>query len=438
METLIRNGLVLTVNREFEIIENGFVGIENGRIAAIGAGEKPPPRADTVVDARGGIVMPGLVNAHTHLPMTLFRGLADDLPLADWLNQHIFPAEARHIHPTSAYYGAMTGCAELIRGGVSCICDGYFLENQVAQALLDAGLRGIAGQGVVDFPAPGVPDPGQNIDQAVRFMKTWTDRSPRISPSLFCHSPYTCSRDTLIRAKQAADKRGALFQIHVAETRAEIEQWREQHGVSPVRYLDELGILDANSLLVHAVWTDEPDIERIAKSGAGLVHCPESNMKLGSGIAPVPRFLSAGIPVALGTDGCASNNNLDMFGEMGMAARLHKVATGEPTVTNARAVVEMATISGARALGLESEIGSLEIGKSADILILDTRTPQLTPLYHPESHIAYAASGAHVRDLMVGGSFLLRQQRFQTLDWPDIRDKMAGIRHTIGKERHVN
>ena len=417
-DRIIYNGTLVTVNPGFEIIDDGIVAIRDGMIAWVGPRSKEItqyPAAD-VVDAAGGIVMPGLVNCHTHLPMSLFRGLADDLPLETWLNHYIFPAEQHYLSPETVRTGTLLSCAEMLMSGTTCCCDGYFYENNVAAAVQETGIRAVLAQGVIDFPAPGVPDPALNVAAAVDFVEKWKDRSPLITPSVFCHSPYTCSPETLQNAKNAATAAGALFQIHVAETKAEVARMRDTRGMSPVQFLDSLGVLDENTLVAHGVWVDKADITLLADRQVRMVHCPESNMKLASGIAPVPEMIRKGIPVGLGTDGCASNNNLDVFEEMDVAAKLHKVAAKDPTIMNAETVIRMATIEGARAAGLGDVTGSLEIGKQADIIIIDTAKPHLTPVYHPASHLVYAVSGADVSDVFVGGKTLMRNYQLKTLD----------------------
>jgi 5-methylthioadenosine/S-adenosylhomocysteine deaminase len=432
-DTLIHNGIVLTVNPGFDIFSPGFVGIRGGRIAGLGPVDPGAarPRAETCIDARGGIIMPGLVNTHTHLPMTLFRGLADDLPLETWLNDHIFPAERRHITPATVGWGARLACAEMLLSGTTTCCDGYFLEDRVAAAVADSGMRAVLGQGVIDFAAPGVPDPRDNIAAARDFLARWRSQTPLITPAVFCHSPYTCSAETLRAAKALAAEHGALFQIHAAETRQECDASRARHGASPIAYLDRLGLLTPGTLLVHCVWADERDIARIAAGGAAISHNPQSNMKLASGIAPVTDFLAAGIPVGLGTDGCASNNDLDMLHEMDTAAKLHKVRSGDPTACPARTVVEMATIRGARAVGLDTVTGSLEIGKAADITVLAADAPHLVPVYHPASQVVYAARGDDVREVLVAGRRLVVEGRLQSLDAAEIRRQVTAIAREI-------
>lgn len=433
-DTLIQGGTVLSMDRENRIMENGAVLVRGDRILAVGpASEIGKDFSGKILDARGCVVMPGLVNAHTHLPMSLFRGLADDLPLMVWLNEHMFPAEAAHIRPETAWLGSLLSCAELLLSGVTCCCDGYFHEEDVARAVSESGLRGILAQGVIDYPAPGVPDPATNVDQAMRFVKAWKNRDFRIVPSIFCHSPYTCSADTLIKAKQAARDQDVLFQIHVAETEGEKDMIHGSGGISPVAYLDRLGILDDRTLLVHAVAVDRHDLEIIQKSKASVVHVPESNMKLASGVSPVPDMLALGIPVALGTDGSASNNDLDMFGEMGSAARLHKVIRKDPTVMSAATVLRMATCDGARALGLGEVTGSLEPGKKADLIVVDMRKPHLSPMYNPQSHLVYSVKGSDVRDVMVDGRMVVENCRLLTLDLDSLMEQAATFSRQVNR-----
>ncbi len=437
-DLLIHNAWVVTVNAQGDVIPDGMIGIHGDVIAHIGP--TPPdatlPAAWETIDAGQGIVLPGMVNAHTHLPMTVFRGLADDLPLQAWLTDHIFPAEAVHITPHTVHWGTLLGCAEMLLAGITTCCDGYFLEDAVARAVAMTGIRGVLGHGVIDFPAPGVPDPAENIRTAATFVRQWKEQSPLITPSIFCHSPYTCCDKTLSRAKAAAVDEGVLFQIHVAETREEITADRDRtpNGSLTAR-LAQLGLLDADTLLVHGVWLDPTDIERIAQSACGIAHCPESNMKLAAGIAPVPAFLQAGIPVGIGTDGCASNNNQDLLQEMDMAAKLHKVAGGDPTAMPAPQVLAMATRDGARAIGLGDHTGTIEKGKQADLVILDSTHPAMCPIYNPVSQAVYAGSGDVVRDTIVAGRVRVRNRTLVDSQIHDIMTHVRAIGRAIGKPK---
>ena len=433
-DLILHNGIILTMNPNFEVIPNGYIAVRGSKIEQIGAcagGELPA--ATQFIDATGGIILPGLVNTHTHLPMTLFRGLADDLPLAQWLQEHIFPAESSHVNPENVYNGALIGCAELLLGGTTTVCDGYFYEDEVAEALIASNLRAIVGQGVIDFPAPGVPDPSENIRTAEAFINKYYDRSPLITPSVFCHSPYTCGEGTLKRAKMLAADHGLLFQIHVAETSDENKQPFAKKDGSAIRYLDRIGLLDHNTLLVHAVWVDNADASIIAARKCGISHCPESNMKLSSGTAPVATFLDYGIAVGLGTDGCASNNDMDLFQEMDIAAKLHKVISRDAVVMDAATVLKMVTIGAARAIGMEHHIGSLEAGKAADIIVIDTRKPHLTPLYNPVSQLVYAARGSDVSHVVIAGRHLVADRHLLHMDLKSIMEPVRQLGRTIGQ-----
>jgi 5-methylthioadenosine/S-adenosylhomocysteine deaminase len=432
IDLLISNGTVLTMDASETIIQNGAIAVSGEKITSVGPSvDFQSPNASQHIDAHGGIIMPGLVNTHTHLPMSLFRGLADDLPLSVWLNEYMFVAEKKYLNPKSVQIGTLLSCVEMMLSGTTTCCDGYFFENQVAEAVKKTGMRAVLGHGVIDFPAPGAPDPIQNLQNVEIFMDAWQGQSKLITPSVFCHSPYTCSTETLKTAKAAAANRGLLFQIHAAETRTELDEIKSKQGVSPIMYLDQIGILDEQTLLVHAIWIDANDIERIARRGAKVSHNPESNMKLASGIAPIPDLLASGVTVGLGTDGCASNNNLDLFSEMDVAAKLHKVNRLDSTIMEARSLVKMATIDGAKAIGLGDQIGSIEPGKKADLIILDSLKPHLVPMYNPMSQITYAVCGSDVRDVIIGGKVVIRNHHFLTLDLNELLEKAIRFCTTI-------
>jgi 5-methylthioadenosine/S-adenosylhomocysteine deaminase len=425
-DIVIHNGTVLTLNRTFDVLEKGLVCIAGGRLERMEkeAPGQALPKARQIIDAREGIIMPGLVNTHTHAPMSLFRGLADDLPLMTWLNDYIFEAEGRWLNPENVYTGTLLSCAEMLLSGTTTFCDGYFFEDSVAEAVEKSGMRAVLGQGIIDLPAPGVPEPDKNVTEALRFIDKWQGKTSLIGAGLFCHSPYTCSKETLREARRVADETDTLFQIHVAETQSEAVQLQEKHGLSPVQYLDKIGILKPGTLVVHAIWVDEADIASMARRHVGISVTTESEMKLASGVPPVPAFLKRGLAVGIGTDGCASNNNLDMFQEMDFVAKLHKVRNLDPTVLDARQVLRLATKGGADTLGLGDEIGSLEVGKRADLVIVDTRKPHLTPLYDPASHLVYAASGSDVSDVIIDGRLVVRDRTVLTIK---VEEVMAAV-----------
>jgi 5-methylthioadenosine/S-adenosylhomocysteine deaminase len=424
-DTVIGNARVLTLEPGAKPLFPGFVAVQGSVIFAVGLachpGELPP--AQEYLDVGGALVLPGLVNTHCHAPMVWFRGLADDLPLQDWLTTKIFPAEGGWLDGDKAYWGTLLAAAELIRGGVTTVADGYFYESEVRRALAEAGLRAVAAQGVVDFPCPGVPDPRENLAEAARFLDSGRDFPELITSAIFCHSPYTCGPETLKGAKTLTRQARVPFFVHLAETRQEVEELKDRTGLSPAAYLDSLGILDELTVVVHAVWLTPDDMDILARRGVAVSHCPESNLKLAAGCAPIPELLARGVTVGLGTDGAGSNNNLDLIGEMSLAARLHKVWQGDPTVLSAPEVVALATREGAKVLGLGDQVGTLTPGKQADLIVVDTNQPHLTPLYDPYSHLVYAARSADVRHLMVAGRWLLRDRQLLTLDWGDIASR---------------
>ena len=428
-DLIIQGGTLLTMVEGEKPIRQASLLIQGGRIAGILApGEKRPRFKGTqALDATDCVVMPGLVNAHGHTAMTLFRGLADDLPLKQWLFEKIFPAEAKHLSDETVYWGALLGCLEMIASGTTTVSDGYFFQDATARAFQKAGLRALIAQGVIDFPAPGVPDPTQNLAVGKAFIERWNHASDLIRPGLFCHSLTTCSDETLQKAMVLSQAFSLPLQVHLSETEEEVAEVIRRTGKRPVLHLHHLGLLNQSLIAVHAVHLEDEEIDLLARSKVGIVHSPESNMKLASGIARVGEMVRKGLVVGLGTDGCASNNNLDLFKEMDTAAKLGKVTTLDPVNMGATTVLKMATIWGAEVLGLEKEIGTIEVGKKADIITIDLRKPHLTPLYNPMSTIVYSASGSDVRDVIVNGRVLMKDRALTGLDAEEVMAKVHEI-----------
>ncbi len=429
-DLLVTNGIVLTINSEGTVIEHGGLAIVKSRIAAVGtSAEMNKWTSPRIVDARGGIIMPGLINTHTHAAMTCFRGLADDLPLMNWLQEHIFPAEAK-LDEKKVYSGTLLACAEMIRAGTTTFCDMYLFEDAVARAASAAGIRAVIGEVLYDFPSPNYGDLERGFAYTEKLIDTWRD-DPLITVAVEPHSPYLCAPELLQRAAGIAHQHSIPLVIHVSETRSEVEQMQQRYGRTPVGFLAEHGILSSNLLACHCVVLSEEDLELLKEKDVKVAHNPESNMKLASGIAPVPQMLQHGICVGLGTDGCASNNNLDLFLEMSTAAKLHKVSTLDPTVLDAKTVLRMATIDGARALGIDRITGSIEEGKAADIIIIDIRQPHLTPMYNPISHLVYAAGGGDVTWTIVNGQVVMADRRLCSLDVEKVMDDVKRIADEI-------
>ena len=385
------------------------------------------PETNEIVYAKDAIILPGLINTHCHSPMALFRGMADDLPLKSWLYEHIFPAEAKYINPDTVYWASLLASVEMIASGTTTCIDGYFFADEIVKALHKSGMRALVAQGVIDFPAPGVPDSKKNLDVASAFLQRWTHFSDRIIPGIFCHSPLTCSEKTLLRARDISTQFDFPLQIHLSETREEVGEIKQKSSLRPVFYLDELGLLNRHLIAAHAIYLNEEEIDLLAEKKVKIAHCPESNMKLGSGVAPIAQMLEKGIAVSIGTDGCASNNNLDLFAEMDTTAKLAKVANLDPAIIDARTVLAMATIGGARAIGLENRIGTIEPGKKADIIIVDAHSPHMTPMYNPYSQLVYSATGGDVRDVIINGNIVYRDRRFTNLDSAEIMDEVTRL-----------
>jgi 5-methylthioadenosine/S-adenosylhomocysteine deaminase len=421
LDIIITDGTLMTMSAEMEIIEDSIVGIKNGLIVAVGQNKDSgcaALQAKETINASGCIVMPGLINTHTHLPMVCFRGMADDLPLMEWLTKHIFPAEARFVNKKMVYDGAMLAMAEMIMSGTTTFCDGYFFEDTITEAVSVAGMRAVVSQGFSDFIMPDKSSFGKMMAAAKRFVARWQSHAPMITPAYFCHSPYTCSPATLVNVKEAAREAGILYLMHLLENKDEIDTILNRYGKKPVQHLLDLGVLDEQTIAVHCNWLTKEDIAIFADLGVKVSHNPESSMKLAAGVAPVPGMLQKGITVGIGTDGCASNNDMDMFREMDTTAKIHKVTSLDPTVMSAETVLKMATIGGAKVLGLDKLIGSIETGKQADIILVDMSQPHLTPLYNCYSQLVYAARGADVKTSIINGKVVMKDRQLCTIDLP--------------------
>jgi 5-methylthioadenosine/S-adenosylhomocysteine deaminase len=420
-DILIKNGTILTMDTQNAIIKDGVLGIKGDTISYIGGADGKEFRARRIIDAKGGLILPGLVNGHTHAAMTLFRGLADDLPLMEWLNNYIFPAESR-MDADFVYSGTLLACAEMIMSGTTTFCDMYLFEDEVARAAKEAGMRSLVGEVLYDFDSPNYGPIENGLKYTEDLINKWKG-DPLVSIAVEPHSLFTCSPELLSSTNELALKYNVPLIIHVAETKSEVEEVKKRYGKGPVEHLKSLGLLGSHLIADHCVHLGKEDIKMFAENGVKAIHNPESNMKLASGIAPVPDMLKSNVTVGLGTDGCASNNNLDLFAEMDMAAKLHKISTMDTTVMDALTVMRMATIQGAKALGMGEIIGSLEKGKKADVIILDTKKPHLTPMYNPFSHLVYAARGNDVTHSIINGRLVMEDRKLLTIDLYEIMEK---------------
>lgn len=411
---IIQNAHIITMDANLNIIPHGSMLIENGIIKNISSAPLTIPGAETT-DAEGMFVMPGFINTHTHVPMTMLRGYADDLTLQVWLTKHIFPAEARLVNPENVRIATRLAFIEMIKSGTTCFNDMYFFEDVIAEEAKKAGIRAVVGESLIDFPTPSFQSVDEGLDRCEALIRQWQG-DPIIHPSVCAHAPYTCSRETLQKTKQLADKYGTLFQIHVSETRKEVEDIQTKYGMRSAEYLHSIGLLGQNVIAAHCVWLDQHEIELMAYSGTSIGHCPKSNLKLASGIADIDTYTKAGITVGIGTDGTASNNTLDMVEEMRFAALLAKVINYNPEAVNARTALQMATINGAKALGLDKITGSLEIGKSADLIMVHADASNMIPVYDEYSAIVYAMNCKNVRSSMVNGEWIMRNRTLCHLD----------------------
>ena len=425
-DILVTNGTVLTLDANDTEITHGAVAIVKDSITAVGpADDFGDWSVSKVVDARGGIIMPGLINSHTHAAMTCFRGLADDLQLMTWLNDHIFPAEAK-LDDQKVYSGTLLACAEMIMSGTTCFCDMYLFEDAVARAAQKAGMRAVVGEVLYDFDSPNYGPIESGFEYTRKLIDTWQD-DPLVSIAVEPHSTYLCAPQLLEEAFDLTQSFNLPLVIHLAESKSEIAQIKERYGRTPVEHLAELGLLAPNVLACHCVELTENDIDLLRRFDVKVAHNAESNMKLASGVAPVPRLINEGICVGMGTDGCASNNDLDLFQEMDSVAKLHKAKSLDPTVMDARTVLKMATVCGAMALGLDAVTGSLETGKKADLIIVDTNKPHLTPMYNPVSHLVYAAIGSDVTTSIINGRVVMNDGRLKTMDLKAVMDDVNQI-----------
>jgi 5-methylthioadenosine/S-adenosylhomocysteine deaminase len=407
------------------VIENGAVAIRGSRILAAGPKaeiEKRHPAARRL-DRSDAVLAPGLINAHTHAPMVLMRGIADDLRLQDWLEKFIFPAEAKHVSPEFVRWGTRLACLEMLLGGITTYADMYYFEEVIAEATREAGMRGVLGQTIIQFPVPDAKTPSDGLARAEEFIRRFKDDS-LIVPAVAPHAVFTNSDETLRSARALANRYNVPLLIHVSETRRENDETVAKRKMSPTAVLDSLGVLNGRTLAAHAVWVDEADMRILKAKNTGIAHCPSSNMKLASGIAPVIRFLELGLAAGLGTDGPAgSNNDLSLFEEMDLAAKLQKVSAGDPKALPAGKAFEMATMGGARALGMEREIGSLEAGKRADVIFVRLNQPHAIPVFDVISHLVYALKASDVSDVMIDGRFVVRDRHVLTLDVRQVFDK---------------
>jgi 5-methylthioadenosine/S-adenosylhomocysteine deaminase len=440
VDLIVSGGIVVTMDGARAIYQDGSVAIRGDSIAAVGKRTEIESRyrAPQVVDARDHLVLPGFINGHTHVQMTLFRGLHDDVTLNDWLYKYIFLAEAKNVNEQFVRWGTRLAAAEQIRAGVTTFADMYYFEDAIAEETKAAGMRGVLGETLIDFPAPDNKSEAEMLAYTEKFLKRWQG-DPLIHAAPAPHSIYTCSKKTLQDATALARKYHAPILIHVAEMKKEWEDSKKTNGMSPVQYLEKIGVLGPEIVAAHCIFVDEADRKLLAKRGVGCVHNPSSNMMIASGVSPVPEMRAAGIAVGLGTDGPAgSNNDLDLMEEIDLAAKLAKISKMDPLALNAKAVVEMATIDGARALHMDKEIGSLEALKKADLVLISLREPNAVPMYDVYAQIAYSLKASDVDTVVIGGRVVMRDRKLLTVDEPGVleraREYGESVKRSLGLE----
>lgn len=433
VDLLILGGTVVTMDQSRRVIDDGGVAIKDGRIIAVGSrAEIQGAYSGRRFNAAGKIIIPGLINGHTHVPMVLFRGLADDLDLQDWLTKYIFPAEAKNVSEDFVRVGTRLGLAEMIRGGTTTYCDMYYFEDAIADETAKAGVRGVLGETVIDFPVADNKTNAEVMAYTERFVQKWKGHE-LIVPAIAPHAPYTVSAEHLKAVRAFSDRTGVPIVTHISETKREVEDSVKEKGATPVSYLEGLGFFNERVIAAHMVWPAEQEFEILKRRKVGVVHNPQSNMKLASGIAPIPRMLNDGLIVGLGTDGAASNNDLNMWEEMDTVAKLHKAFTGDPKVISAQQAFELATIRGAAAVHLEKEIGSLEAGKRADLVLVERDSLNQIPLYNIYSDLVYATKASDVHTVIINGRFVMRNRRLLTLNESAIKRSARRYREKISQ-----
>jgi 5-methylthioadenosine/S-adenosylhomocysteine deaminase len=437
VDTLLTNALVLSMDLEFSQFEPGAVAVQDDKILAVGPQSEilMDYSAQNTIDCGGKILMPGLVNAHTHVPMTLLRGLADDLRLDVWLMGYMMPVEREFVSPEFVHLGTLLACAEFIKGGVTTFCDMYYYEADVARATSTAGLRAVCGQTIMKFPAPDADSYEDSLSKAREFIKEWKDH-PLIVPAISPHAPYTCTDEILQATARLAVEFDVPLHTHLAETALERENMREEMGMPVIPYVKKQGLFDAKVIAAHCVHVDKGEIRTLLHAGAGVAHNPSSNLKLASGFAPVPQMLEAGLNVGIGTDGPASNNDLDMFEEVRLASFVAKAVSNDPTAVPAPVALAMATRLGAQALHLGHLTGSLEAGKRADLILVDVSAVHNSPRFRRDANnayaqIVYAGKSTDVTDVMVNGKWLMRNRSLLTLNETELLEQARGIARNI-------
>lgn len=433
IDLIVKGDYVLTMEPGAAILKNGAVAVHQGAIVAVGPYQQISNSyiAANTVPGTNKVLMPGMVNGHTHTSMVLFRGMADDLPLMTWLQNYIFPMEGRYVDTALVEAGTRLACYEMIKSGTTSFVDMYFYPDVISEVVVDCGMRAIVGAPMIDFPSPGFEGWDDSFAAGVDYAKRWKGKHPRITPALAPHAPYTVSLSHLRQAFGAARELGVPVSIHVSEDQAGIKASQDQYGKTPIELLAGVGMLSQRTVAAHVVWPTADEIEQLAGSMAGPIHNPTSNMKTGAGISPVPKMLAAGVNVGLGTDGAASNNDLNLWQEMRLAALIHKGVSNDPTLVPAAQALDMATRMGANAVGLGDIVGTLQTGKRADMIQVLLDSPRFDPIYNVISHLVYVATGDDVVTSVIDGQIVMQNGKISTIDIAKMRADVEAIAQKI-------
>ena len=433
IDLIVAGDYVVIMDESGQVVKDGAVAVDGGRIVAVGPRTDIASkfRARRALDGAGKVVLPGLINGHTHAAMTLLRGIADDIELIEWLQKYIFPTEVRFVDADFVRVGTELACAEMIRGGTTTFVDMYYFPDSVAEAVESCGLRVLVAASVIDQKSPDAANGTESLAKAVDFARRWKGRNNRIVPIIGAHSVYTLKPDMLKRIRAAAEELGVPISIHVSESRFEIETTKQNYHTTPIHLLNDIGFLDGPTIAAHVVWPQDDEIPLLVQHEVGVIHNPSSNMKISSGIAPIAKMLAAGVRVGLGTDGPATNNDLDMWEEMRLAAFLQKVSTMDPKVLPARMVLNMATRGGAEAIGLGEEIGALTVGRRADLIQVSLADVHFVPMYDVISHLVYVADEQDVTSVVVDGRILMRDGKVLTVDEPRVAREARSLAERI-------
>lgn len=433
VDTIVHGRYVVTMDGVQDVIEHGAVAVQDGAIVAVGTADEITASyaASEIISGDNRVLMPGFVNGHTHSAMVLFRGMADDLALMTWLQEYIFPMEGRYVDPAFIEVGSELACWEMIQGGTTSFVDMYFYPEVIARVVDRCGLRAVISAPMIDFPSPGFKGWDDSFKADVEFVEAWKGKHSRITPALAPHAPYTVSKEHLVQVTAKAKELDVPISIHIAEDKAEVKTVSDKYGITSIELMSEVGMTDVTTVAAHVVWPRESDIKALASSKVGAIHNPTSNLKTAAGIAPIPAMLEAGVKVGLGTDGAASNNDLDMWEELRLAALLHKGNGGDPTVVPARAALKMATVGGAEAVGLGDVTGSLSVGKRADMIQVSLDSLRLSPLYDVMSQLVYAAGARDVVTTIVDGKVLMADGKVLTVDEAVLRQKVQAVADKI-------